>query len=101
MKEELKTLSKEQKKAAGLDTKIAKNLQWKTKITIAVSMKEKELEACKQKKHELEELISRINNAVVEVRRTVYEGCLLIIAGTKIPVKKTRSEKGGIIFTKE
>ena len=101
LKEELKTLSKEQKKAAGLDTKIAKNLQWKTKITIAVSMKEKELEACKQKKHELEELISRINNAVVEVRRTVYEGCLLIIAGTKIPVKKTRSEKGGIIFTKE
>lgn len=99
-KAELDTFSKEQKRVGTADLNTREQLQWKVKINMAVSSKEKELVGYEEKMEDINNQMLRVRGASIKARSTVYAGVLLIIDGKQLQISSTKEEKGGIIYQK-
>lgn len=97
---ELETLYKEQKRVDTANANSREQLQWKIKINMAVSTKEKELIGYEEKMQDINEQMSRVKGASIKARSVIYAGVLLIIDGKQLQISTTREEKGGIIYQK-
>lgn len=99
-KSELDTFSKEQKRVGTADLNTREQLQWKVKINMAVSSKEKELVGYEEKMEDINNQMLKVRGASIKARSTVYAGVLLIIDGKQLQISNTKEEKGGIIYQK-
>lgn len=97
---ELETFYKEQKRVGTADANSREQLQWKIKINMAVSTKEKELIGFEDKMKDINERMTKVNGASINARNTIYAGVLLIIDGKQLEISSTREEKGGIVYQK-
>lgn len=97
---ELETLYKEQKRVVTANTNSREQLQWKIKINMAVSTKEKELIGFEEKMQDINNQMEKVRGASIKARSIVYAGVLLIIDGKQLQISSTREEKGGIIYQK-
>lgn len=99
-KAELETLYKEQKRVVTANVNSREQLQWKIKINMAVSTKEKELMSYEEKMTMMTEQMNKVRGASITARSIIYAGALLIIDGKQLEINTTREEKGGIIYQK-
>lgn len=97
---ELETLYKEQKRISTADANSREQLQWKVKINMAVSTKEKELIGYEEKMQNIDNQMAKVRGASIKARSTIYGGVLIIIDGKQLQISTTREEKGGIIYQK-
>ncbi len=100
IKAELETLYKEQKRIVTANVNSREQLQWKIKINMAVSTKEKELMSYEEKMTMMTEQMNKVRGASITARSIIYAGVLLIIDGKQLEINTTREEKGGIIYQK-
>lgn len=100
IKAELETLYKEQKRVVTANVNSREQLQWKIKINMAVSTKEKELIGYEEKMTMMNEQMNKVRGASITARSIIYAGVLLIIDGKQLEINTTREEKGGIIYQK-
>ena len=99
-KMELETLYKEQKRIGTANANSREQLQWKIKINMAVSTKEKELISLEEKMQDINNQMEKVRGASIKARSVVYSGVLLVIDGKQLQISSTREEKGGIIYQK-
>ena len=97
---ELEPLRKEQKRMVTAQMSTREQLQWKIKINMAVSTKEKELSHLESRMKEINDEMQKAKGASITARDTIYAGVSLVIDGKQLDINTTRQEKGGIIYQK-
>ncbi len=76
-------------------------LQYKIKLNAAMGQKNKEIAARLQAKAAIQNKISMVSNAMIEIHKTLYAGSVIMIDGMALEIPRTRNERNGIVFRKE